>query len=47
MMESGSYMVEWKTEEDSDYVKFKFSAETTDWVGLGFSLSNNMVCKST
>ena len=46
-MTSGSYMVEWKTEEDSDYVKFKYSADTTNWVGLGFSLTANMVCKST
>ena len=47
MMASGSFMVEWKTEEDSDCVKFKYSADTTNWVGLGFSLSANMVCKNT
>ena len=42
-MTVGSYMVEWKTEEDNDYVKFTYSAETTEWVGIGFSLSDNMV----
>ena len=46
-MTVGSYMVEWKTEEDSDYVKFTYSADTTNWVGLAFSLSASMVCKST
>ena len=42
-MTVGSYMVEWKTEEDYDNVKFTYSADTTNWVGLGFSLTANMV----
>ena len=47
MMSVGSYTVEWETDEDDEYVQFMYSAETTEWVGLGFSLSASMVCKST
>ena len=47
MMSAGSFTVEWETDEDDDYVQFTYSAETTNWVGLGFSLSASMVCKST
>ena len=47
MMSVGSYTVEWETGEDDDYVQFTYSADTTNWVGLGFSLTANMVCKST
>ena len=47
MMSAGSFTVEWETDEDDDYVQFTYSAETTNWVGLGFSLSPSMVCKST
>ena len=46
MMSVGSYTVEWETDEDDEYVQFMYSAETTEWVGLGFSLSASMVCKS-
>ena len=47
VMSDGSFTVEWETDEDDDYVQFTYSAETTNWVGLGFSLSAGMVCKST
>ena len=46
-MSSGSYTVEWEIDEEDYYVEFTYSAETTNWVGLGFSLSASMVCKST
>ena len=47
MMSAGSFTVEWQTDEDDDYVQFTYSAETTNWVGVGFSLSASMVSKST
>ena len=47
MMNTGSFTVEWETDEDDDYVQFRYSAETINWVGLGFSLSASMVCEST
>ena len=37
-----SFTVEWETDEDDDYVQFRYSAATTNWVGLGFSLSGSM-----
>ena len=47
MMSVGSFTVKWETDDYDDYVQFTYSAETTNWVGLGFSLSASMVCKST
>ena len=43
MMSVGSFTVEWEANEDDDYVQFTYYAETTNWVGLGFSLTANMV----
>ena len=43
-MLSGVYEVSWAVSGGN--VNFTVSADTTGWVGVGFSLTPNMVCKT-
>ena len=43
-MSSGVYNVSWAVSGGN--VNFIVSADTTGWVGVGFSLTPNMVCKT-
>ena len=40
---SGVYQVSWAVSGGN--VDFTVSVDTTEWVGVGFSLTANMVCK--
>ena len=42
-LSSGVYEVSWAVSGGN--VDFTVSADTTEWVGVGFSLTANMVCK--
>ena len=44
-MSIGKYTASWITVEGSPDVQFNVSAATTLWVAVGFSLTNDMVCK--
>ena len=43
-MSSGVYQVSWAVSGGN--VDFTVSADTTGWVGVGFSLTDDMVCKN-
>ena len=43
-MSSGVYNVSWTVSGGN--VDFTVFADTTGWVGVGFSLTSNMVCKT-